>query len=120
MTDILLKALKEIADESPHHDTCNAMHILQTTSARKVVESDCSCQRADAREAISEFEKTKGWRPIKTAPKDKTPFLACLEDQTYAVVYWDTSYWYENSMGLIIDEPKYWMPLPAPPEEKKS
>jgi hypothetical protein len=73
-------------------------------------------------------EKTHGWRPIETAPKDETPILAyCPNDlPTVYVIMWN-SYMdtyrkklYENWVEAGGEQyevfyPTHWMPLPEPP-----
>lgn len=51
------------------------------------------------------------WRPIETAPKDGTCFLA---KQGYAMV---TTYWHRDHWAKVdwLD-PVEWMPLPPPPK----
>ena len=65
------------------------------------------------------------WRPIETAPKDGTWFLAyvpefaCMAWGPHEFCAWTTdysgrSYWCETDTSEEI-EPIHWMPLPSPP-----
>lgn len=73
-----------------------------------------------------------GWKPIETAPKDGTRILMWDAEFTeWKIVQWDIGepsilcgdekYWVTDSEGPnpdnhIVENPKYWMPLPAAPE----
>lgn len=62
-----------------------------------------------------------GWRPIETAPRDGTWFLAVWNDSrltavstpAYGVIMWDGDEWREADD--IVSEPTHWLPLPTPP-----
>jgi hypothetical protein len=65
------------------------------------------------------------WKPIESAPRDGTPFLAFLTKwrPDFAVLRfvadrWDASGWRVcgvESEWVWQDEPTHWMPLPSPP-----
>lgn len=71
-----------------------------------------------------------GWRPIETAPKDGTHFLAygpaAYEARmVMAVMSWVKPYnmWAMSHVGgweydEDLQDPSHWMPLPEPPEKK--
>lgn len=65
------------------------------------------------------------WRPIETAPKDGSGFLAFwetntrLDDRSYGVVVFHRGEWcspdnYSDTYG----DPTHWMPLPAAPRHE--
>lgn len=68
------------------------------------------------------------WQPIETAPKDGTEIWAYNGEQ--ARMYWAEGHgenfdyalwvWSDDLLSDVDpspDQPTYWMPLPAPPEE---
>lgn len=62
------------------------------------------------------------WKPIKSAPRDGTAFLACIDDEPpkMAVCYLSIDGTLcLDATGSIVDEdefePTHWMPLPDPP-----
>ncbi|KRB22715.1 hypothetical protein [Mesorhizobium sp. Root172] len=65
---------------------------------------------------------TEGWRPIETAPRDGSKFLA------YEKGHYFDCWWHENGYGEAywMDEadsepaPSDWMPLPAAPQGKRT
>jgi hypothetical protein len=65
-----------------------------------------------------------GWRPIKTAPKDKDILLYCLENKSIHIgVGWtdydceyECSYFWVSEIGWV--DPTHWMPLPKPPPKE--
>jgi hypothetical protein len=69
------------------------------------------------------------WRPIETAPKDESRFLAYFPDAPewydYSVICWSarSTQWWGCSPAAagIIDQydPTHWMPLPEPPETEQ-
>lgn len=72
-------------------------------------------------------ERGEAWRPIETAPKDGTPFLAaiyvCHNDEPRRwdmhVIGYDAAYGEMNSYfetGWEIEDYAFWQPLPTPPE----
>lgn len=68
--------------------------------------------RADQYEALVAF-LARAWRPIETAPKDRTPLLL----RTYGTTYigrWLHGGWRTSSETEAI-YPNNWMPLPEPP-----
>lgn len=66
------------------------------------------------------------WKPIDSAPRDGTPFLAwwgnAAANNVYGVIHWGSDEdgeeegWIENSR--IVSGPTHYMDLPPPPEEK--
>jgi hypothetical protein len=52
------------------------------------------------------------WRPIETAPKDGTIFLA-TEGSAMVTTYWHPNQW----KAVDWANPTHWMPLPPPPEK---
>lgn len=59
------------------------------------------------------------WRPIETAPKDGTPFLAFVPDDTFSPITGIEVYWWEDGLTTSGPNPPvaptHWHPLPAPP-----
>lgn len=77
------------------------------------------------RDVIARMEPV-GWRPIETAPKDGTPFLAAIwvghndEPRRWDmhVIGYDAAYDEMNSdfeTGWEIEDYAFWQPLPTPP-----
>jgi hypothetical protein len=66
-------------------------------------------------------ERSEGWQPIDSAPKDGRfvlLFSACRAPRfAQNVGKWRDTHgeWYSLDMHVVID-PTHWMPLPAPPE----
>ena len=70
------------------------------------------------------------WKPIETAPKDGSTFLAVCLEGYIQVVMWDSSGktcdeegdvdYYTSEMTDRYVCPTHWMPLPAPPEETET
>jgi hypothetical protein len=71
--------------------------------------------------ASSPPERSEGWQPIDSAPKDGRfvlLFSACRAPRfAQNVGKWRDTHgeWYSLDMQVVID-PTHWMPLPAPPE----
>ncbi|GEM_PF-6082809 len=66
----------------------------------------------------AEPAQAEQWRPIATAPKDGTEFIArCGANKPFFSCFWDGSAFmhYEHGEGLISYSPIEWMPLPATP-----
>jgi hypothetical protein len=66
--------------------------------------------------------RERRWRPIETAPKDGTKFLAIEKDNAISVVMAGESYdgdfvWYNMEMIHVVAT--HWMPLPNPPTSEK-
>ena len=75
------------------------------------------------------------WRPIETAPKDGTWFLATNKawsigsigspPSCWMLCRWDGTEWEAGPErittlnGKWIEDPTHWMPLPEPPAEKE-
>ena len=62
--------------------------------------------------------RERKWKPIETAPRDGTRFLAIEKDNSISVVMAGESYdgdfiWYNMEMIHVIAT--HWMPLPTPP-----
>jgi hypothetical protein len=74
--------------------------------------------------ASSPPERSEGWQPIETAPKDGTAVLGYVPGrqgffsrQDVAVVAWIETRWQSvNSGHWLTSDVTHWMPLPAPPE----
>jgi hypothetical protein len=73
--------------------------------------------------ASSPPERSEGWRPIETAPKDATAVLGYIPGrqgffsrQDVAVVAWIETRWQSvNSGHWITSDVTHWMALPNPP-----
>jgi hypothetical protein len=52
------------------------------------------------------------WRPIDSAPRDGTQFLAVFGDNSVSVVRWDRAW---SDTTLRISPPSLWMPMPKAP-----
>lgn len=59
-----------------------------------------------------------GWRPIESAPKDSSWILGITQTGRQMVVRWGGGAWEDDNR--LCRDPKYWQPLPAPPQERKS
>ena len=64
-----------------------------------------------------------GWRPIETAPKDGTVFIApSIDGKNVTVGSWSKFYdcWDDRLVGHLNGhwKPTHWMPLPPPPEQE--
>jgi len=58
-----------------------------------------------------------GWRPIGTAPKDGSRFLAYIGNGTITGAQYITPNAFSaDNLGSGNTEPVYWMPLPKPPK----
>lgn len=84
-----------------------------------------SIRQQAERDVIARMEPV-GWRPIETAPKDGTPFLAAIwvghndEPRRWDmhVIGYDAAYDEMNSdfeTGWEIEDYAFWQPLPTPP-----
>lgn len=58
-----------------------------------------------------------GWRPINSAPKDGTWFLADCPEMGCDIVHWNHQGW-QNQEGLS-SWSSYWHPLPAVPQMRE-
>ncbi len=70
------------------------------------------------------------WKPIETAPRDGTRFLACFLKNRYEQIFpiaWSENVYDEGfgwtldaggSAVLMYDQLTHWMPLPPPPEAR--
>lgn len=72
--------------------------------------------------------ETMQWRPIETAPKDGSPFLACHYRSGVHAITWHGKAshvplygWCEGDDAEDIDlwQPTHWMPLPPPPNQEE-
>jgi hypothetical protein len=84
----------------------------------------------DAKEIMGMYpngEKMSNWQPIATAPRDgKTIFIwyggECVQAAYLGEWYGRIPNWYLldkwRNWGPVSDPPKWWMPLPDPPEGK--
>jgi hypothetical protein len=74
-----------------------------------------SAQRAgiikQARAALTQ-PAPSAWKPMETAPKDGTIFLA-TEGSAMVTTYWHRNQW----KAVDWANPTHWMPLPPPPEK---
>lgn len=99
----------------------------------------CGCSATQARAAIAALDAVRGWRPIETAPKDRTQFLGWVPafekvgrdgkpqgPPNVQICWWDTSVITFKprimilGMGDFLPEkfaPTHWMPLPPAPED---
>jgi hypothetical protein len=78
-----------------------------------------------ARAALTAALSQDGWQPIETAPRDGTPILgyrAGIPVKTrIAVIAWLPEEWRlgdswsGSALGLTMQFPTHWRPLPAPP-----
>jgi hypothetical protein len=65
------------------------------------------------------------WQPIESAPQDETEILVHMFGNTQAVVFFDSVdkdgfVWKTaDGIGYQQDAPTHWMPLPAPPTDRK-
>jgi hypothetical protein len=70
-----------------------------------------------------------GWQPSATAPRDGTTILVWHDLFGYVLVLWfpdgvgsfdnegcDTNWKLDWEKSYLCSEPRYWTPLPAPPE----
>lgn len=73
---------------------------------------------------MTPHNKTTGWNPIATAPRDGRPILAwdpyylmrCVRpDTTSGSWLTDLPYGFERGEREMRVEPTHWMPLPEPP-----
>lgn len=86
----------------------------------------------DSRTSREDSMTESGWRPIETAPRDGTPFLAWCEGTSpingLKRSYWGLCHWDDKGRDVFVHywdgdpapdfPPLYWMPLPPPPEAK--
>ncbi len=90
----------------------------------RAADTRCMAEAADALEALSKADQIRedgGWRPIESAPRDNTWFLACATEPgwgaTRIVRYADP----EDRLpihgegNMWPSPPTHWQPLPAPP-----
>lgn len=85
-------------------------------SAEPIDKANLRYVRADAR-----LNQTQGWRPIETAPKDGTTVLLLGYNKRHADGYWESKAYDGNGCWVwpyVKAEPRNWMPLPQPPQEK--
>lgn len=73
---------------------------------------------------VERLRDAQAWRPIGTAPKDGTDFLAYYPQEDDAGNFCDVVSWPQDSQmqryyGITRDsvDPSHWMPQPAPPKE---
>lgn len=107
---------------------------MNTQEAIEILEREVSGKLYDRHpyldEALTyaiEIMKRGQWQPIETAPKDGTYVLVCEKDNSAiyeARFMWDD--WFP-AMQSDSDEydpmkgfPSHWMPLPEPPQERKT
>ena len=73
------------------------------------------------RAALAKAEPA-GWKPIETAPKDGTSFMAGWFDWpsnpgcNMCPVKWHMGAWWESGEDDKVRTPTHWMPLPAAPK----
>ena len=75
---------------------------------------------------MGEENRTVGWQPIETAPKDR-PIIAWAEDWPHPKsIRWHSPWkeWVASSVVIHFDwsevsKPTHWHPIPAPPEQSK-
>ena len=122
-----LQKVKEALDNIARIDECQpADYIKDHEFAIKLIKA----QQNQAQEALADLNEVmegEGWQPIETAPKDGVcVYLA----NDYLM---ETGYWGNCRSGLkrlefnwtktcehrdLVWKPKYWMPLPKPPQNK--
>lgn len=68
------------------------------------------------------------WRPIETAPRDRSVLLWCPADQRQRVGEWSKSvdtgdeawrfatFWLDETFHVLLCNPTHWRPLPTPPD----
>jgi len=121
--------VKRLEDAIEHHRImCCALTVraMDRETKGEGIREGLAKADADLRDtiiaALSEGEM--GWRPIKTAPKDGTHFLATHVKSGVQRITWygKTSHialygWCEGEDAEDIDlwEPTHWMPLPKAP-----
>lgn len=73
------------------------------------------------------LKEANEWKPIETAPKDGSRFLAGVDRASgflQYVAWWDDEFsdWVITSSltNIICPTPSHWMPLPEPPKEQGS
>jgi hypothetical protein len=82
-------------------------------------------QRALAAEARHPEAEPVAWRPISSAPKDGTDILVDAPDVVCGctIVHWKAPGWRLTFDGKLFNaaatQPKFWMPLHAPPAQRK-
>jgi len=101
-------------------DIVERLHETATTA-------DYGPDRETAKAAADEIERLRAamqWRPIETAPRDGTEFIAYRPDAgVFTAGYddeqdvWFASHGYED---ITDDLPTRWMPLPLPPSGEQS
>lgn len=75
-------------------------------------------------EAVQKWNKpprNNGWQPIESAPRDGSYILVSgigilSSNGMYVCEAYGGANGFYTSQGLLGNQPKYWMPLPAPPE----
>lgn len=68
------------------------------------------------------------WHPFRTAPRDHTAFIVCTADGIVGEAYgtptkrkccWANTHPSDYPGNPIVDDPRYWQPMPQPPKTKK-
>jgi len=84
---------------------------------------DAQRKVADMLDAFARsLEAGGGWRPIETAPKDGTEFLAWFESGLQDICYWCApprsakAGFHRHGKAWTVG-PTHWQPLPAPPAQ---
>lgn len=70
---------------------------------------------------IQGMKQAQEWRPIETAPKDGTRVLLLGRNKRHADGHWEAKAYNGNGCWVwpyVKAEPRNWMPLPQPPQEK--
>lgn len=74
----------------------------------------------DAADEIERLRAAMQWRPIETAPRDGTEFIAYRPDAGVFTAGYDDEQdvWFANHgyEDITDDLPTHWMPLPPPPK----
>lgn len=122
----------------------NGLHTFQSSQGTKWGSVVCCCTGPEVRTGYGHVDEWRqdaidawntraarpdreGWQPIETAPKDGTFFLATggglgheMEVTSYndLIGVWDAGQWSLNDCDdelLGYSRPKFWQPLPQPP-----
>lgn len=114
--------------------------LLPSAHAREVEAMLLEVPRLIAR--VRELEAAQAWRPIETAPRDRTAVWLLCDGRRYIGYYepaappiWPEGKWYlkatvrprpteslpEEILGCYAHDaaPTHWLPLPAPPDKEK-